>query len=215
MRELTALAKQSTMLHRGLPRRAPSAHRVDDKLVVFVHGVGATAGIFYPLEQALRTEGITHFASFTFHPLRTVNSLADEIATMLAPVTRSTPVYLVGHSLGGVAIRYFVQQLGGDWVRRTFSIASPFHGTQVAMRLPFALAQQLRPESALLAKLRHDAKFHSVKHTSFVASDDAVVTPAHSAELPHHECVWLPNVGHNGVLFAPEMHKHIVRHVAE
>lgn len=206
--EANALRRQSALLHRGLlPRSAPLAHRGEPVDVVFLlHGFMATAGVFEPLKRHLREEGIDHTASFSYHPFRSVPSLAAELRRACDALPRRARLHLVGHSLGGVVARYYVQELGGAGrVEQIISLASPFHGTTTAQRVPSSLGQltpilrDIAPDSALLARLRDNPV--TIPHTSVVAEGDLLVTPPHSAAFPGSEVVLLSGVGHNGLLF--------------
>ena len=52
---------------------------------------------------------------------------------LLRAITGSEKVHVVGHSLGGVLLRWYVQELGGDdTVDTAVTIASPHEGTELA-----------------------------------------------------------------------------------
>lgn len=208
-REAEALRRQSALLHRGLRPRgvALSARGGEEHVVFLIHGFMATAGVWEPLERRLRDAKIEHVASFTYHPFRSVASLASELSRACAAIPSRARLHLVGHSLGGVIARYYVQELGGARrVAQTISLASPFHGTEVARGVPAVvskvapLAREMAPDSRLLARLRQRASA-DVPHTSVVAAADLVVTPPESAIFPSGETVVLDDVGHNGLLF--------------
>jgi triacylglycerol lipase len=208
LNEAAALRRQSTLLHRGLkPRGVPlTPHGEPVDVVFLLHGFFATAGVFDSLERHLRSEGVEHIASFTYHPFRTVPSLAAELRRSCEVFPRRARLHLVGHSLGGVVARYYVQELGGAGrVEQIISLASPFHGTEAAWRLPSPLGKvtpvlrEIAPDSPLLSRLR--ARPVAVPHTSVVASEDFLVTPPRSAAFPGSEVVELDGVGHNGLLF--------------
>ena len=65
--------------------------------------------------------------------------------------TGADKVHIVGHSLGGLIARYYVQRMGGS--ARVDTLGSPHRGTLAAYLIPTPLARQLRPGSALLAEL--------------------------------------------------------------
>lgn len=217
MREADAMRRQSVLLPRALRTRSVAIHPSgDDVDVVFLlHGVLATAGVFGPLEEHLRRAGIDHVASFTYHPLRTVPSLARELRREVMRVPVRARIHLVGHSLGGIVARWFVQECGGAGrVEQTISLASPFGGTELARWVPVELARELSPGSPLLARLSEPARQpRNVRHTSFVAERDAVVVPPMSAAFPFGEVIVVPDVGHNGMLFEPSVAAAVVARV--
>ena len=205
MREANAMGRQSVLLPRALRTRGVALHPSgDDVDVVFLlHGVLATAGVLGPLEARLREAGVQHVASFSYHPLRTVASLARELRREVMRVPVRARVHLVGHSLGGVVARWFVQECGGSGrVHQTISLASPFAGTEIARWVPTALGRELSPGSPLLARLCEPSRQpRGVRHTSFVAERDAVVVPPMSAAFPFGDVIVVRDVGHNGMLF--------------
>ncbi len=80
---------------------------------------------------------------------------------------------VVGHSLGGVVARFYVQELGGHHrVARTISLASPFMGIPVP---PLLVGADVHAQSELLRRIREKAHEYGVPHTSIVAAEDTVV----------------------------------------
>lgn len=220
--EAGALLRQAPLLPRRLGRRLPGREAEQGDVVVFLHGVFATAGVFGPLEQRLQRAWAARagsngagphpptsappalpVASFSYAPTRTFASLVDELDACLAELPRSSRIHLVGHSLGGVLARWYVQEIGDSRVVDTVSLASPFHGTRFATRFPGVLARQLSPGSPRLATVTDTSKIDAarVPHTSFVAGADRVVDPPESAAFPRGETRHVHGVGHNGILF--------------
>src|SRR6185503_4797219 len=121
-REALALARQATLLHHDLDAVIPAGDTGDT--VVLIHGFLATAGVFRPLADALEAEAGVSIASFTHPPGIGVIDLAERVRDVVRRVS-SERVHLVGHSIGGLAARWFVQELGGDArVVQTLSLAS-------------------------------------------------------------------------------------------
>lgn len=202
------MRRQSTLLTRRLrPRGVTLSEQGEQEDVVFlIHGFMATAGVFDPLERHLHQAGIKHIASFSYHPFRSVPSLGEELRQACEAITPRARLHLVGHSLGGVIARYYVQELGGAArVAQTISLASPFHGTAVARGVYGALGKvsplvrEMSPGSPLLARLRQSPG--PTPHTSIVAAADRLVVPPHSAAFPVGEVRVIEGVGHNGLLF--------------
>jgi hypothetical protein len=108
----------------------------------------------------------------------------------------------VGHSLGGLIARYYVQRLGGDArVDLVVTVATPHRGTMAAWLLPpLPLARQLRPDSALYAELAEPAPECRTRFVTFSSGGDAVIVPARNGQLDHPDLptrnVVLPGMGH-------------------
>jgi triacylglycerol esterase/lipase EstA (alpha/beta hydrolase family) len=117
--------------------------------VVLVHGFGHNAGAWSDLATRLAAAGFTELATVTYGIDDDVPTIARRIAEEVEAVATSRAVdrvHLVGHSLGGVAIRYWYDVLGGD--RRAdavVTLGAPLGGVAWT-RLPF-----LRPPARDLA----------------------------------------------------------------
>jgi len=212
-REAIAVARQATLLHRDISPAYPTALVSGDDVVVLLHGLFATAGVLRPLrEHVERTLG-AHTASFTYPPGPGVEVLAARLADLVAQLPDGVRIHLVGHSLGGVVVRWFVQELGGDpRVVQTISMASPFAGTRHARLAPGGAGRDIASGSEVLERLgRSLARASHLPHLSIVASDDALVTG--SAALGAGDTLVVGECGHNGLLYHPEVLAEVVRRV--
>ncbi|HEX6274446.1 MAG TPA: hypothetical protein VFZ53_15495 [Polyangiaceae bacterium] len=209
-REALALARQATLLHRDVAPVIPDAARGD--VVVFVHGFLATAGVFRPLRAAVERETGAVTASFTHAPGVGIRDIASRLSALVRGFESSgVRLHLVGHSIGGVAVRFFVSELGGDVrVAGTVSIASPFAGAPRARHFPGALAREIEPGSALLAALRGTRP--DVRHLSIAGGADRTVPEG--AHFEHGERLLVEGAGHNEVLYHSDTVAAVVRHVA-
>ena len=216
MREVGALGRQSVLLGRNLRVRGANVPDGDAPVdvVVLVHGFLATAGVFGPLEQRLRQAGVEHLVSFTYHPFRSPVSLAEELRELCDRLPARVRLHLIGHSLGGVVVRLYVEALGGvERATQTISLASPFGGAPAAVRMAGALGRWLpvpvwQKLLAQVSAMQPDGpvlrlagrRSHAVRHTSLVAADDLLV-PLANAALPGDDVLVFDGVGHNGMLF--------------
>lgn len=101
-------------------------------------------------------------------------------------------VDVVGYSAGGVVVRYWVAELGGDaQARRVVSLASPQHGTDLAALAGDlaggscrAACRQLAPDSDLLRGLNAgDETPAGPRWVAIWTEDDATVVPPSSGRL--------------------------------
>lgn len=198
-REALALARQATLLHRDVAPVVPATAQGD--VVVFVHGFLATAGVLRPLRDVVERGTRAETASFTHPPGVGIVDIAERLAELVRGLASpELRIHLVGHSIGGLAARWFTTELGGDArVVETISIASPFEGAPRARFFPGVLARDIEPGSALLARLRGAQS--GVPHFSIAGGSDRVV-PA-GALLPHGESLLVEAAGHNEVLYHP------------
>jgi pimeloyl-ACP methyl ester carboxylesterase len=203
-REALAMARQWTLLRHDLVQVVPP--RGAD-VAVLVHGFLATAGVLRPLGEALETQAGVTVGSFTHPPGVSVTGLAERVAEFVSRI-EAERVQLVGHSIGGLAVRWFVQELGGDpRVVQTVSLASPFWGARRARFLPGSLARELEPGSSVLAMLRAGIG-RSVPHYAVSGSHDGLVGPP--SRLGAVEEMVAEGCGHNAVLYDPAVLEAVV-----
>ena len=196
--ERLALIREVALAPLDLADVIPTVHPGDD-VVVLVHGFLGTAGMLRPLRARLERETGARVATFTHAPGTGVRRIARRLAELVDRVPSSARVTVVGHSLGGVVARYYVQELGGHTrVARTISMAAPFGGVPVP---PLLVGADVHAQSDLLRRIRERAHEFGVPHTSIVAAEDTWVPGVATACLGYGDVVVLPGRGHNALLF--------------
>jgi triacylglycerol lipase len=196
--ERLALLREVTLMPRDLAPVVPAV-AAGDHVVVLVHGFMASAGVFRPLRRRLEREAGARVATFTQPPGPGVRRLAHRLARLVDRLPSDVRVTIVGHSLGGLIARWYVQELGGHRrVAQTISMATPFGGVLAPKVL---VGADMRPGSALLQCLREGAAACRVPHTSIVAADDSLVVGVGTASLGCGDVVVVPDRGHNALLF--------------
>jgi pimeloyl-ACP methyl ester carboxylesterase len=126
--------------------------------VVLVHGIGDNRSAFTVLRRTLRRRGFSRIVTVNYSPLTSdVRKAAAALAGHVERVCEQSgyeQVFLVGHSLGGIIARYYVQRLGGDArVSTLVTLGSPHAGSQLARIAPLLVGRQLRPDSDLMREL--------------------------------------------------------------
>lgn len=188
-----------------LPADAPETAECTAPPVILLHGFCDNRSTFVLLRRFLLDNGWTHVHCVN-HSLLTsdVRTAAEQLAARIAEICRRTGhdrVDLVGHSLGGLIARCYVQLLGGDdRVRTLVTLGTPHAGTYAAAALPpHPVARQMVPHSALLEELA--APVTARLRTRFVsiwADQDLFVVPTRNARLDHPD-LYATNVRVNGV----------------
>jgi triacylglycerol lipase len=173
--------------------------------VVLVHGMVDNRSVFTRLRRELLRKGFGHVESVSYSPLlgdvRTAARALAERVEVICAETHYDTVDLVGHSLGGVIGRYYVQRLGGDRrVRTLVTLGAPHAGTRTAHLLPHRLARQLRPGSALLAELDRRVPGCRSRFVAVWSDLDQMIVPQRNARIEHPDLdvrnVLVPSVGH-------------------
>lgn len=173
--------------------------------VVLVHGLYATAGVFRPLRRHLESElgAATHTFSYPTGP--GIRDVAARLEAFVRDLLPGAPLALLGHSMGGLAIRlYLRQRKGGPPVKQTVSLATPYKGSPRNHWVWGQAGRDARPEAPMLAKLRAvDARDADIPHLSIVGADDRMIAP--EAYPDYGKQLTLAAVGHNGLLFDPRV----------
>lgn len=206
---LATVAAGALMPFGFLRSRHQPLRRRELRTVVFVHGLGANRGVFYPLQGFLRAAGHSRQLAFNHRSGPSVEALALQLKRLVDSQVKGGRVDIVAHSLGGLIARFYLQQLGGDRrVDRLVTLATPHHGTHASAYVPSALVRQLAPESPFLLHL-NALPPPAVDALSVVAANDIIVLPATSAAAPFGRVETLHGVGHNGVLLSPTVFRWI------
>jgi pimeloyl-ACP methyl ester carboxylesterase len=164
---------------------------IDDTPVLLVHGLSSNRGIFHVLQRELRRAGFPHVTTFNYGWLTTdvrsaARTLAGEVER-LCDRGGYERIHVIGHSLGGLVARYYVQRMGGDArVHTLVTLGTPHHGTLTAMLpLPVPVMRQLRPGSDVLAELAEPAPGCATRFIAFHSDLDELIIPAANARLTH------------------------------
>ncbi|MEU2659927.1 alpha/beta fold hydrolase [Streptomyces sp. NPDC007325] len=172
--------------------------------VVLLHGFVDNRSVFLLLRRALARHGRARVESFDYSPftcdLRTAAEALGRRIDAVRERTGRAEVDLVGHSLGGLIARYYVQRLGGDTrVRTLVMLGTPHEGTTVA-RLADAhpLVRQMRPGSEVLRELAAPAPGCRTRFVSFWSDLDQIMVPVETARLAHPDLL-VHNVRVSGI----------------
>ncbi len=157
--------------------------------VVLVHGIGDNRSAFTVLRRTLRRRGFGRIITVNYSPLtsdvRKAAAALDGHVRRVCQQTGYEQVFLVGHSLGGIIARYYVQCLAGDErVATLVTLGSPHAGTQLARVAPLLVGRQLRPNSELMRELAGPARC-ATRFVAIYSDRDEVVVPNRSARLDH------------------------------
>lgn len=171
--------------------------------IILVHGMIDNRSIFTVLHRSLRRRGFgrvvaLNYSVFTGDVPRAAERLAHRVEELCAE-TGYERVHIIGHSMGGLIARWYVQRLGGDTrVHTLVTLGSPHAGTTAARLLPLPVGRQLLPTSRLIAELAEPAPGCRTRFLAFWSDLDELIVPKHSARLDHPDLA-ARNVGLHGV----------------
>jgi triacylglycerol lipase len=203
-REAAAMAAAGLLLPFGIRRAATRTARLrDQRTVVLVHGYLANRATLFPLAAYLRLRGAQQVLTFGYDSTRGIERGARALQAFLRRVVRGGRIDLIGHSLGGLVSRVYVQELGGHRrVDRCITLGTPHQGTYNAYWLWSRVGRELRPDSPLLERLRASrGRAARVQFVSIVAGSDNLVIPRIFAG--YEEEIVVGDLGHVSMLFSP------------
>jgi triacylglycerol lipase len=211
-REVGAVARQGRLIAAARGREAPRV--AGERVVVFVHGFMAAGPVFDPMRAFVEDAagGRVGTIDLTYSPFERFERVAGRVAEAIERVSEGRRIDLVGHSLGGIVARWYLQELGGaSRVDRIVTLAAPHAGTQAARLAVGPLVRAIHPDSDVIRALREGRRrAASVAHTAIVAGADRMVTPPESAAAIDDATVhWIDGLGHNEMLFDPRVFAHV------
>ncbi|WP_425830447.1 lipase family alpha/beta hydrolase [Streptomyces fractus] len=189
--------KKSAPAQRSAPAKPP---------VLLLHGFIDNRSVFVLLRRSLAQHGRQHVESLNYSPLtcdiRTAATLLARHVEEVCERSGQDRVDIVGHSLGGLIARYYVQRLGGDTrVRTLVTLGTPHGGTRVA---PLAdahpIVRQMRPGSSVVEELKRPAPGCRTRFVSFWSDLDQLMLPLETACVDHADLlaqnVRVTGIGH-------------------
>ena len=174
--------------------------------VLLLHGFIDNRSVFVLLRRSLRRHGRHHVEALNYSPLtcdiRTAAALLSRHVEKICARTGHSQVDVVGHSLGGLIARYYVQRLGGDArVHTLVTLGTPHAGTRVAPLLSaHPVVRQMCPDSDVIAELRQPAPECRTRMVSFWSDGDQLMVPAEVARIDHPDLlsqnIHIHGIGH-------------------
>ena len=173
--------------------------------IILVHGLVDNRSIFTLLRRALHRRGFGRVITLNYGLLTMdVRSVAVRLEQLIERTCEETGyerVHVIGHSMGGLIARYYVQRMGGDArVHTLCTLGTPHGGTQSAHLIPQRLVKQLRPGSDIIAELAEPAPGIRTRFVAFWSDLDQLILPKRAARIEHPDLlarnVLLRGVGH-------------------
>ncbi|WP_394833799.1 alpha/beta fold hydrolase [Pendulispora rubella] len=144
----------TSSLMAGAPNE-PRARRDVGEPVLLIHGWAASAADMATMRDAIAAEGyVTYVATLPgSNNVENGKVIAGLVEKALSE-THAEMVHLVGHSMGGLAMRYYVKRLGGEErVRSYVAFGTPQYGFPFACYLDENQGGQMCPSSSFLGDL--------------------------------------------------------------
>jgi triacylglycerol lipase len=191
------------------PAVLPASEASTQVPVLLVHGYVCNHRLWDDVAPRLRAQGHDVLA-INLEPIFTsIDNYAAHIeASVHALLQHSgqTRVALVGHSMGGLAIRAWMRQYGSERVAGIFTLGTPHAGTQAAKNNRTPNGRQMLRDSAWLqglAESETDAQRALLRIA--LTPQDNIVFPQRAQTLPGITPVVFEGLGHVQLCSAPEV----------
>lgn len=173
--------------------------------VVLVHGYVCNRGLWNSWMRELRCRQAPFIAvnlEPVFGSINSYSRMIEDAVCRLEAVT-GAPVVLVGHSMGGLAIRAWLQRFGADArVHRVITIGSPHHGTWLARFGHTTNGKQMRQNGRWLNQLAQNEPPHRIaRFTCFYGHCDNIVFPVECGTLPGADNRHVAGTAHMHMVF--------------
>lgn len=189
--------------------------RRDTTPVILIHGLFHNRACWFFLLPWLRSRGVRSLCTINLPLWKGIESLTERVARKVDELRLASGcerVHLVGHSLGGIIARNYLQIRGGAAkVDRCILIATPNEGSRLAALALSPLATSLMPGSDLLTRLAAAPLPAGARLSVIHSRHDNIVLPAESARFQGAEDLELAGVGHTALLFHPRVWRELAR----
>ena len=163
--------------------------------VLLIHGLACNRGNWFWFRRRLENRGYQAFTVDCTPWYGRIEGFAPNLAGAIEEVlaaTRASKVILIGHSMGGLVSRGYLERFGTGKVDHIITLGTPHRGTWMANLMMAPNVLQMRERSAFLEGLaeresRRGANPY-VDFTCVLTYHDNLVTPHANAMLPgaHH-----------------------------
>lgn len=185
------------------PRQQPQ--KQGETPVLLLHGLFINRACWLWFRWALKRRGFNNLLTINLSSYHNEESLTEQVAKQVDQLRHSLNVervHIVGHSMGGVIARNYVQLRGGaDKVERCVCLGTPHAGSKLT---PFAftpLSKVLVPNSDFLKRLAQAPVPEKTRVYNIYSLKDNMVVPANSSHLDWSNNLVLDRIGHTGMLY--------------
>jgi triacylglycerol lipase len=187
--------------------------------VVLVHGFFCNRGLWNPWMHRLAAEGIPYVAVTLEPPFASIDRYVETIdsaVSRLESATGMAPV-LVGHSMGGLAIRaWHARGNRAERFHRIVTIGTPHRGTSIARHARTLNGIEMQLGSPWLEALNaSEGQGSPGRFTCFWGHCDNIVFPTRGATLPGADNRHVEGTPHVAMAFHPDVLDYVIRTAQE
>jgi triacylglycerol lipase len=181
--------------------------------IVLIHGFFCNRALWTEWMIQLNAQQRAFVAVDLEPAFGSISEYADTVEAAIAQVTSATglPPVVVGHSMGGLAIRAWAEKYIGPAghmgrVHHIFTLGTPHHGTAMAVALPTRNAAQMRQASAWHERNLAQLPAYFAAHcTCYFSHCDNIVIPASTATLAGADNRHMQGYAHVQLVFSRDI----------
>ncbi|MEO7760610.1 MAG: alpha/beta fold hydrolase [Casimicrobiaceae bacterium] len=178
--------------------------------IILIHGLACNRGTWFWFRRQLEARGHCAFTIDCTPWFARIESYPEQLAKAIDEVCGATgarKVVLIGHSMGGLIARAYIDRMGADKIERTITLGTPHQGTWMT-RFGFTPnILDMAEGSAWLTGLRaREGQRSSNPYANFTCiftHHDNLVTPHINATLPGAAEIAVSGIGHLSLTLSP------------
>lgn len=187
--------------------------------ILLLHGLFQSPACWLWTKHLLRRNGFHNLYVVALPPWIDMETLTERVARKVDEMrTRhfTDKVHLVGHSMGGIIARYYLQMRNGsEKIDRCVLLGVPNQGSKLVPLALSPLAALVMPGSEFLQDLAEAPLPEGVRMTAVYSRHENIVLPFENARLEGAEHVELAGIGHTGMLYHPQAFAALIEALTE
>ncbi|WP_321392728.1 alpha/beta fold hydrolase [uncultured Desulfuromusa sp.] len=194
-----------TVIPFGWFKSKNQALRRSETPVLLLHGLFVNQSCWFWFKWQLKRRGIQNIVTMNLSAWHSEEALTELLAKKIDELRHQlgvNKINLIGHSMGGMIARNYVQLRGGqDKVGKLICLGSPHHGSKLATFSLDPLGKLLIPNSDFLQRLNSAPAPEKTRVTNIYTNKDNMVIPNTNNHLPWGEAVELNGMGHTSLIY--------------
>ena len=176
--------------------------------ILLLHGLFVNRACWFWFQSRLKRLGFENIVTINLSAFHSEEVLTELLAKKIDELRHRlgvNKVHLIGHSMGGIIARNYVQRRGGqDKVDRLIFLGTPHQGSKLTPFSCMPLGKLLIPDSDFLTRLNKEPYPTQVEVYNIYTRKDNMVIPNSSAQIDWGIQVELDNMGHTSLIYRAE-----------
>ncbi|MEP7084805.1 MAG: alpha/beta fold hydrolase [Betaproteobacteria bacterium] len=190
--------------------------------LLLVHGLACNRGNWFWFRRQLERRGYTVYTVDYTPPFARIANYVSPLARAIDEVLEATSaqqLILIGHSMGGLVSRAYLDRFGFDKVAHVITMGTPHLGTWMARLGVGPNVHDMTIDSPWLAALHEREAARSAdpysRFSCIFTYHDNLVTPQTNATLPGAVRIPLSGIGHLSLVLSSRVVNAVLRVVAQ